>query len=144
MAAIEMTPSSPSSMLPEPQSSTPLISVAVAGKIGYDIAVDSAGNAYVTGTTYSTNFPTTPGALQRTIAGGDESFITKLNAEGNALVYSTFLGGSGVMTRRGIALDSAGNAYVPEAPLGQLSNNRKCVPEKQRRLGNRKMSLSLR
>ena len=82
------------------------------GDIGYDIAVDSAGNAYVTGTTYSTNFPTTPGALQRTIAGGDESFITKLNAEGNALVYSTFLGGSGGDDASGIALDSAGNAYV--------------------------------
>ncbi len=82
------------------------------GETGYDIAVDSTGNAYVTGTTYSTNFPTTPGALQRTIAGGDESFITKLNAEGNALVYSTFLGGSGGDDASGIALDSAGNAYV--------------------------------
>jgi Beta-propeller repeat len=82
------------------------------GETGYDIAVDSTGNAYVTGTTYSTNFPTTPGALQRTIASGDEGFVSKLNAEGNALVYSTFLGGSGGDDASGIALDSSGNAYV--------------------------------
>ncbi|HEU0004652.1 MAG TPA: SBBP repeat-containing protein, partial [Terriglobia bacterium] len=82
------------------------------GETAYDIDVDGAGNAYVTGTTYSTNFPTTPNAFQRTIAGGDEAFVTKLNAEGNALVYSTFLGGSGGDDASGIALDSAGNAYV--------------------------------
>ena len=62
---------------------------------GYGIAVDTAGNAYVTGYTDSTNFPTTPGAFQTTYGGGDDAFVTKLNPAGTALVYSTYLGGSG-------------------------------------------------
>jgi Beta-propeller repeat len=82
---------------------------------GYAIAVDSAGNAYVTGTTDSTNFPTA-NALQSTFAGrnceGGDVFVTKFNAAGSALVYSTYLGGSGSEQGRGIAVDSAGNAYV--------------------------------
>src|SRR5438477_4149011 len=77
------------------------------------IAVDSLGNAYVTGGTASTNFPTTPGAFQTTLGGGTDAFVTKLNATGSALLYSTYLGGSGGeggMFR--IALDTVGNAYV--------------------------------
>ena len=62
---------------------------------GQGIAVDAAGNAYVTGTTASTNFPTTPAAFQPTFSGGDDAFVTKLNAAGSALVYSTYLGGTG-------------------------------------------------
>ena len=54
-----------------------------------------AGNAYVTGDTASTDFPTTPGAFDTTLGGsGLDAFVTKLNADGSALVYSTFLGGS--------------------------------------------------
>jgi hypothetical protein len=59
--------------------------------------VDSAGNTHVTGVTGSTNFPTTPGALQTTVGvGGDDGFVSKLNATGTALLYSTYLGGTGV------------------------------------------------
>jgi hypothetical protein len=72
--------------------------------------VYSAGNAYITGDTGSTDFPTTPGALQRRGSGG--AFVTKLNVTGTALVYSTFLGGSVGQEGFAIALDAAGNAYV--------------------------------
>jgi len=80
---------------------------------GYGIAVDTAGNAYVTGVTYSTDFPTTTGAFQTTFGGGyGEAFVTKLNPTGTALVYSTYLGGTGSDIGGGIAVDTAGNAYV--------------------------------
>ena len=62
---------------------------------GYGIAVDGAGNAYVVGTTESTNFPVTAGVVQPTSGGGTgDTFVTKLNADGSALVYSSYLGGS--------------------------------------------------
>jgi len=74
------------------------------------VAVDGAGNAYVTGETLSTNFPGV-GSLQA--AGGDlDVFVTQLNALGSALTYSTYLGGAAADSASGIALDSAGNAYV--------------------------------
>ncbi|HTW48519.1 MAG TPA: SBBP repeat-containing protein [Acidobacteriaceae bacterium] len=97
------------------------------------IAVDSAGNAYVTGTTGSTDFPVTTGAFQTVNQGANSplgvsltnAFATKLNATGSALVYSTYLGGSGGVVNlsptlaaaagdeaAGIAVDSAGDAYV--------------------------------
>ena len=78
---------------------------------GYGIAVDAAGNAYVTGYTGSTNFPTA-NAFQETLKATDNVFVTKLNAQGNALVYSTYLGGSTDDYGHSIAVDSAGNAYV--------------------------------
>src|SRR5207247_6425103 len=78
----------------------------------YGVAVDSAGNAYVTGTTLSTNFPTAS-PIQATHGGGEnDAFVTKLNATGSALVYSTYLGGNSYDSAQGIAVDSAGNAYV--------------------------------
>lgn len=79
---------------------------------GLAIAVDSAGNAYITGDTDSTNFPTTPGALQTTAAGVYNAFVTKLNPTGAALGYSTYLGGSGFDTGYGIAVGPSGAAYV--------------------------------
>jgi hypothetical protein len=84
---------------------------------GYGIAVDASGNAYVTGLTYSSNFPTTPGAFQTTLGGGDgggcdDAFVVKLNATGTAQTYSTYLGGSGDEAGYGIAVDASGNAYV--------------------------------
>ncbi len=82
------------------------------GEGGSDIAVDAAGNAYVTGYTYSSNFPTTPGAFQTAYGGNVDAFVSKLNASGSALVYFTYLGGSNDDTGRGIAVDAAGNAYV--------------------------------
>ena len=76
------------------------------------IAVDAAGNAYVTGSPASADFPVTPGAFQTISSGGAPAFVSKLNADGSALVYSTYLGGSGQEIATGIALDSSGNAYV--------------------------------
>jgi hypothetical protein len=77
------------------------------------IAVDSAGNAYVAGGTTSSDFPTTPGAYQTTCAPCGVAFVTKLNADGSTLVYSTYLGGSnGGGSASGIAVDATGNAYV--------------------------------
>lgn len=84
------------------------------------VAVDAAGNAFVTGFTDSPNFPT-KNALQPAIGGmlnkrnktypGD-AFVTELNPSGSGLVYSTFLGGSGLEAGYGIAVDSSDNAYV--------------------------------
>jgi hypothetical protein len=85
---------------------------------GGGIAVDGAGNAYVTGGTGSTDFPVTPGAFQTTCNGGSncaadgDAFVSKLNPTGSALVYSTYLGGSNSDFGSTIAVDSAGSAYV--------------------------------
>lgn len=76
------------------------------------IAVDSGGRAYVTGRTQSTNFPATAGMLHTTLRGNADAFVTKLNATGNALVYSTYLGGTGDDEGSGIAVDAYGYAYV--------------------------------
>ncbi|HEV2706997.1 MAG TPA: SBBP repeat-containing protein, partial [Pyrinomonadaceae bacterium] len=80
--------------------------------IAKGIAVDASGNAYLTGDTSSDKFPTA-NALQAKNAGGDaDSFVTKIDADGAVLVYSTFLGGSGAEDGEAIAVDAAGNAYV--------------------------------
>jgi len=79
----------------------------------YGIAVDSGGNAYVTGTTYSTGFAGSPGGgAQTTNAGGGDAFIAKLNPAATALLYFTFLGGSQSDVGQQVAADSGGNAYV--------------------------------
>jgi hypothetical protein len=78
---------------------------------GIGIAVDSQGNAYVTGVTASTNFPT-KNPFQATSGGGGDAFVTKLNATGDGLVYSTYLGGNSFDQGSSIAVDSSGNAYV--------------------------------
>ena len=82
--------------------------------IPQSIAVDQAGQAYVTGYTNSSGFPGTSGSsIQSTYGGGTyDAFVTKLNAAGTALVYATYLGGSGIDVGRGIAVDQAGQAYV--------------------------------
>ena len=84
---------------------------------GRGIAVDREGSAYVTGLTQSADYPTTPGAFDRTFMGGPtggnfDSFATKLNASGSALDYSTFLGGTTEDIGNGIAVDGSGRAYV--------------------------------
>jgi hypothetical protein len=78
------------------------------------IAVDSAGSVYVAGSTTSTNFPVTSGSYQGAPGAGFKAnvFVTKFNTTGSALVYSTYLGGNGTDYTAGIAVDSAGNAYV--------------------------------
>jgi len=80
--------------------------------LGYDIAVDDAGNAYVTGKTASFNFPTTAGAFDEAINGPVDAFVAKLNETGSSLDYSTFLGGDNWDDGIGIAIDNLGNAYV--------------------------------
>jgi uncharacterized repeat protein (TIGR01451 family) len=79
---------------------------------GEDITVDASGNAYVTGQTLSPDFPTTSGAYQEMYGTSGDAFIAKLNARGDTLLYSTYLGGSGSDQAAGIAVDSSGNAYV--------------------------------
>jgi hypothetical protein len=82
--------------------------------MGFGISVDSSGNAYVAGDTSSTDFPTV-NALQemnKSPAGGSTGFVAKLNAAGSALIYSTYLGGSGGDGVGGIAVDASGDAYV--------------------------------
>jgi hypothetical protein len=98
------------------------------GDLASGIAVDGSGHAFVTGFTSSTDFPHTSGALQTVnkapaAQGATNAFVTKLNPTGSGLVYSTYLGGSGEIgagsngatagdTASGIAIDSAGDAYV--------------------------------
>ena len=82
------------------------------GDEGSDIAVDSGGNAYVTGETATEDFPTTSGAYQTSANGGRDAFVTKLSASGSGLVYSTYLGSDSWDHAYGIAVDSGGNAYV--------------------------------
>jgi hypothetical protein len=87
----------------------------------YGIAVDAAGNAYVTGFTDSTNFPTTTNALYKNINGKVDPniglmpadvFVAELDSGGSNLIYSTYLGGNGADAAYGIAVDAADNAYV--------------------------------
>ncbi|HEX2912658.1 MAG TPA: SBBP repeat-containing protein [Chloroflexia bacterium] len=80
--------------------------------IGNGIAVDSSGNAYIAGYTSSINFPVTNNAYSTTGFGNKDIFVTKLNAAGNGLVYSTFIGSSKDDVPNAIALDSSGNAYI--------------------------------
>jgi hypothetical protein len=76
------------------------------------LAVDDAGNAYLTGQTASNDFPT-KNALQSTFGGGtSDAFVAVLNPTASALVYSTYLGGSGQDYGSAIAVDSSSNAYV--------------------------------
>ncbi len=79
---------------------------------GTAIAVDSSGSAYVTGWTYSSDFPVSTTPFQSIYRGMQDAFVLKLNATGSALTYSTFLGGTGADVGMGIAVDSSGNAYV--------------------------------
>jgi len=85
---------------------------------GTGIAVDGAGNAYVTGYTYGYNYPLAKpfqsvlGLGRGALGSQYDAFVTKLNASGSGLVYSTYLGGSGGDQAVGIAVDKAGEAYV--------------------------------
>ncbi len=82
------------------------------GDVGTGVAVDGSGNAYVSGHTFSPNFPTTGGAYQTALGVSGDIFITKLNASGSNLIYSTLLGANGGGVCNGIAVDGSGNAYV--------------------------------
>ncbi|MEO6726923.1 MAG: SBBP repeat-containing protein [Blastocatellia bacterium] len=78
---------------------------------GYGIAVDPLQNAYVTGFTSTPSFPVV-GAVQSNFAGVEDAFVTKINATGSALIYSTFLGGNRTDEARAVAVDALGNAYI--------------------------------
>ncbi|MSO21919.1 MAG: hypothetical protein EXQ58_01415 [Acidobacteria bacterium] len=81
--------------------------------LGGGLAVDAAGHAYVTGVTDSLDFPTSRVTFQRNFGGGNsDAFVTKLSVDGARLVYSTYLGGFDLDQGQGIAVDSAGRAYV--------------------------------
>jgi uncharacterized protein (TIGR03437 family) len=82
---------------------------------GGQIAVDSQGNAFFTGSTDAADFPRTSSAFQKVLAGNADVFVIKLNAAGSALIYGTFLGGSGVDRASGLRIDSIGNAFVSGA-----------------------------
>jgi hypothetical protein len=96
-------------------SGTALVYAGFLGGSSYDwglgIAVDSSGNAYVTGETYSSDFPAVVGP-DTSFNGGRDAFVAKVNPSGTALVYAGFLGGSGYDKGYGIAVDASGNAYV--------------------------------
>ena len=77
------------------------------------IAIDGSGNAFVTGSTTSADFPTTPGALR---TQPSTSFVTKLNSDGSEAVYSTYIAGS----IKAIAVDSAGDAYLTGSAFGNV------------------------
>lgn len=79
--------------------------------VGYGIALDSSDDAYVVGSTSSTDFPT-KNPLQPANAGNNDAFLSKIKPDGSALVYSTYLGGSGADSGQDVAVDSSGDAYV--------------------------------
>jgi len=82
------------------------------GCYGKGIAIDNNGAAYITGWTYSSNFPL-KNAYQKTLRGKNDLFVAKISSGGNSLVYSTYLGGSGIESGwGGIATDLSGAAYV--------------------------------
>jgi hypothetical protein len=89
-----------------------------ANDYGSAVDVDSAGDAFVAGRTCSLDFPITPGSFQTTYGGGcspsagGDAYVSQLNATGSALVYSSYLGGSGIDAAYAIAVDASGSAYV--------------------------------
>ena len=76
------------------------------------IALDSAGNSYITGVTDSTNFPVSTGAFQTALNGAQNGFVAKITSNGQSLVYCTYIGGEGTDWTTGIAVSAAGNAYL--------------------------------
>ena len=107
---------------------------------GTSVAVDSQGNAYITGQTQSlTGFPTTNGF--QTSHGGSpavytDAFVTKLNAAGNAILYSTYLGGNDLDLAQSIVVNAAGEAYVTgHTELHELSDEQRVPRYLERRSG---------
>ena len=98
-----------------PDGSTLLFSTYLGGSgedQGNAIAVDDGGNVYVTGHTYSFDFPVTPGAIDLTLNGQRDGFVAKLSTAGDELIFSTYLGGDNWDYGHRIAVDDAGSAYV--------------------------------
>lgn len=82
------------------------------GSYSHGLAVDAGGHACVTGDTVSQDFPTTPGAYDRSLDGGGDAIVAQLNPEGTALEFSTFLGGTEGEVGRDVAMDPIGDVYV--------------------------------
>lgn len=80
--------------------------------LGFGITVSASGNATVTGYTGYANFPVTVGCFDATHNGSNDVFVTKLNIAGSGLVFSTFVGGTGIENATGITSDASGNSYV--------------------------------
>ncbi|HEX2173643.1 MAG TPA: SBBP repeat-containing protein, partial [Dehalococcoidia bacterium] len=80
--------------------------------LALDLAIDGSGAAYIAGQTVSADFPITPEAYRRTLAGSHDVFLTKVAPQGRALTFSTFLGGSGDDRAESVAIDPIGNAYL--------------------------------
>ena len=98
-----------------PDGQTILYSTFLGGSRGDEatgISVDSSGNVFLSGSTVSPDFPITSGAFQTSLQGHSDAFVSKLNATGSGLLYSTFIGGSTDDMATGIATDSAGNASI--------------------------------
>ncbi|OGL45400.1 MAG: hypothetical protein A2161_18570 [Candidatus Schekmanbacteria bacterium RBG_13_48_7] len=89
-----------------------LFSTFIGEAIGTDIVLDGSGNVFVTGLTWTTEFPTTLDACDTSYNGNADVFVSKLNADGASLIYSTFIGGNDVDQGNSIDIDSAGNAYI--------------------------------
>ncbi len=81
----------------------------------YAVALDTSGNAFITGVTDSSDFPVTAGVLDISYGGEEDGFVVKLNASGSAPIYATYLGGSALDMPRAIAVDSLGGAYIAGA-----------------------------
>lgn len=99
------------------------------GGLGEAIAVDAGGNVYLTGIAGSL-FTATPGAFQASPQGGFDSFVSKINPQGNGVVYSTYLGGEFDDFGTGIAIDGAGNAYVTGWTKCPVPDSTPCFPVK--------------
>jgi hypothetical protein len=82
------------------------------GDYGYSIAIDGSGNAYITGSTVSTDYDITPGAFQTNYEEGWDVFVIKLNSIGTTLIYSTYIGGSSNDYGMAITIDGSGNAFI--------------------------------
>jgi len=80
--------------------------------MGYDIALDPENNAYITGHTWSSDFPNTTGCFDESYNDGTDVFVCKLNFNGSELIYSTFVGGEDMDYNTALALDNSGNAYI--------------------------------
>ena len=100
-----------------------------AGDRGNAIAVDSAGNAYITGETQSIDFPTSPGAVQTVTGGVSDVFVTKLDSTGTTIVYSTYLGGKQHRPGQQCLGGLDGSAYVTGRCVSHLSYHARSVSD---------------
>jgi len=98
---------------------------------GYAIAVDSKGAAYITGETYSINFPNI-NSFQKNMAGSSDAFICKIHRKGNSFFFSTYLGGSSYETGYGIAVDAQGTVYVTGKTDSKNFPKKKAIQKKNR------------